>query len=257
MTKRSAALLSALLLIALACSVEPPVYTPSAPQSTAGALNATYQAGTATAEGIWTDTPTGSPSSPAITSTPGGTSTLTPSPRPSSTATPSASPTSSIVELPTLAPGTAIYEVPPETGGLLSDADIRALANLCVVEVRGQGTKRDAACVSVVSTVLTRMERHELSDGTVTGTIRWRCRPGSLTCEFPAWVVNGCDGIRAGACPADFPDDQIHFVIVVYEYTRLLALTRDACEGYIYYGSRDIDRGGCEIEGPNGVEGFH
>jgi len=252
-TKRSALLLSALLLAVIACEVTPPTYTPSPPQMTAGALNATYRAEAT----LWTEMPTGSPSLPAITSTPGGTSTLTPSPRPSVTATPSASPTSSIVELPTLGPGTAIYEVPPETGGVITDADIRALANLCVVEVRGQGAKRDAACVSVVSTVLTRIGARDMSDGSIIGTIRWRCYRDTVACQFPAYVTRGCEGISPQSCPDNYPDDQVHFVIVVYEYTRLLAMTRGACSGYLYYGSRPSDRGDCEIAGPNGVEGFH
>jgi hypothetical protein len=241
--KRALIFIIALLVATLACDSNPPAYTPSAPQATAGALNATYAAGTATAPSV----------TPSVTVTPEPTVTVTPS----VTATPSATMKSSIIELPTLAPGTAIYEVPPETGGALSDADIRALANLCVVEVRGQGAKRDAACVSVVSTVLTRVRSQDMSDGTVIGTIRWRCYRDTVACQFPAYVTRGCEGISPQSCPDNYPDDQVHFVIVVYEYTRLLAITRGACLDYLYYGSRPSDRGDCEIAGPNGVEGFH
>lgn len=258
MSRRVIGAALALLLAALACEVKPPDYTPSPPQMTAGALNATYEArATQTAEAKWTDTPTGSPSLPATTSTPGATSTSTPSPRPPATQTPTKKPTSSIVELPTLGTGTYVYEVTPETGGVITDADIRALAGLCVVEVRGLGDKRDAACASVVSTVFERMERHELSDGTVKGTITYGCAPGVMACQFPAFVAQGCKGIQPAACPDNYPETVTHFTIVVYEYLRLRALTEGGCFNYFYYGNQPFDRGGCEIAGPGGIEGFH
>jgi len=77
----------------LACDWTPPPYTPSAPQQTAGAYNATYAAGTMTAL-----------AGPSLTPTPPDTPT---DPAPSRT------PTSSICELPTLGPGTFILEVTP------------------------------------------------------------------------------------------------------------------------------------------------
>lgn len=157
--------------------------------------------------------------------------------------------------MPTLGTGTYVYEIPsPEP---LSDADIRSLAQLCVVEVRGMGEKRDPACISVVSTVFERMERHELSDGTVQGTIAWGCHAGVTECQFPAYVVNGCAGIQPSACPQNYPDAVTHFTIVVYEYLRLRALSDGACEGYFYYGIKPFDWGGCEIASPGGSEGFH
>lgn len=214
-----------------ACVLIVPTEPPSPPQLTAGALNATYEAGaTLTAQ-----------------------STETPTPEP--TDTPTATLTSSVIELPTLGTGTYVYEAP--TAAPLTDADVRALANLCTVEVRGMGDRRDPACISVVSTVLERIERRELSDGTVRGTIAWGCTAGKRECQFPAYVVNGCAGIQPSACPQNYPDSVTHFTIVVYEYLRLRALSDGACEGFFYYGIKSFDRGGCEIAGPGGVEGYH
>lgn len=192
---------------------------------------------------------------PAVAPEPSAIQSYTPlaSRTPAPSVTPAASPTSGIKELPTLATGTYVYEVPPETGGTLSDADIRTLANLCVVEVRGYGDARDPACVSVVSTVFTRMARKHLSDGTVEGTITWDCKAGDIACQFPAYVAQGCRGIKPSACPENYPEAQTHFTIVVYEYLRLKAMTDGACTGYEYYGIKAFDYGGCRVAG----EGFH
>lgn len=244
MTKRNrnrswlAGLLAGLLLISsAACTLIVPTEPPSPPQMTAGALNATYEA-----EATETFAATNIPSA-----------TVTPSPTATDTPTPCCG--LGITELPTLGTGTYVYEVPtPEP---ISDADLRALAGLCTVEVRGAGDKRDASCVSVVSTVFERMERGELSDGTVRGTIAWGCYAGAKECQFPAYVANGCAGIQPSACPQSYPDSVTHFTIVVYEYLRLRALTDGACQGYFYYGIKPFDRGGCEITAPSGVEGFH
>lgn len=50
-------LLAIIALAILACTVQPPIYTPSAPQQTAGALNATYEA-RATVSALPVDQPT-------------------------------------------------------------------------------------------------------------------------------------------------------------------------------------------------------
>lgn len=231
-----AGLLVALLLISsAACTLILPTEPPSPPQMTAGALNSTYEA-----EATETF---------AATNIPTDTVTATPSPTATDTPTPCCG--LGITELPTLGTGTYVYEVP--TVEPLSDGDLRALAGLCTVEVRGAGERRDAACVSVVSTVFERMERRELSDGTVRGTIAWGCYAGARECQFPAYVANGCAGIQPSACPQSYPDAMTHFTIVIYEYLRLRALTDGACTGYFYYGIKPFDFGGCEIAG----EGFH
>jgi hypothetical protein len=139
----------------------------------------------------------------------------------------------------------------------LSDHDVRYLARLCTVEVRGMGKNRDIACMSVVSTVLYRMAHHELSDGTVKGTIAWNCKAGDEGCQFPAYTVNGCDGILPQACPLSYPDTVSHFAAVVAHYLAGHGKAPGVCEGYLYYGNQPYDRGGCEIAGPTGVEGWH
>lgn len=95
-----AILLLAILAAALACLAEPPTQAPSPPQQTAGALNATYAAGTQTAH-------------------PSPTPTLTPSAAPSPTSTPMPSLTPSLTLTSSIVEVTAtrtIIEVTPGRG---------------------------------------------------------------------------------------------------------------------------------------------
>lgn len=143
--------------------------------------------------------------------------------------------------------GTAICEFP--------DTDENILSRLCTVEVRGFGSKRRAACLSVISTVFKRMEMGEYSDGSVTGTILWGCTPEHGCNHFPGFVVNGCEGIVAEACPWNYPADIAYFQAVARD-----ALNGDweagsaVCRGYTYYGSRDSDMraDACIIESETG-----
>lgn len=172
------------------------------------------------------------------------TATAAPINRPTGTPTP----TSSIRELPQPETGTYIYEIPPE--------DVDILARLCVVEVRGFGSQRASACASVVSTVLERMRRHYLSDGTVAGTIAWGCLPGVIDCQFPAYVVNGCDGILPASCPHNYPGDIAYFRGVVRDFQHG-QVRGQLCLAYLYYGSRNLDMSDCVVEGNGQREGFH
>ena len=118
-----------------------------------------------------------------------------------------------------------------------NQSDIDILARLCVVEVRGFGGMRDDACVSVVSTVMTRMNSGYLSNGTVRGTILWGCTAESCI-QFPGYVVNGCAGIQPAACPWNYPDDIAHFRDVVDSYLRGRWGPGFWCSGFTYYDSR-------------------
>lgn len=89
------AVLVFLLASSLACNYQTPVYTPSPPQATAGALNSTYEAqATASAQ-------------------PGPPVTAVQSQTVTASVTSTVTPTSSICELPTLGPGTYVLEVTP------------------------------------------------------------------------------------------------------------------------------------------------
>lgn len=229
------------VLILSACQASGPLATQIADSNTAIAQ-------TATGAPLWTTTPTASPSLSDTISTPTATYTLTPSPQPSPTATP----TSSIVEVPIC--NTSICEVPDQAEDIL--------ARLCVVEVRGMAEKRDAACLSIVSTVLTRMATNTYSDGTVAGTITWGCTPENGCTQFPGFVVNGCQGILPQACPWNYPDDINYFLA-----DARLGLYgsgphgSDECHKFLYYDSRESSRGlpgACVIEADNGqFEVFH
>lgn len=127
--------------------------------------------------------------------------------------------------------------------------DTGHLARLCWVEVRGMGEEREAACASVVSTVLTRAAYGILSDGTIEGTITWGCGPETVACQFPAYVVHGCEVVRE-ACPFDDPQGVAYFRLVVI--LTLEGTIRPACDGYVYYGIQDFDAPECRIEADNG-----
>lgn len=214
----------------------------SSPQQTAAAYNATYAAGTATANAIFVPTPEYNP-----TMTP----TATETPQPTDTPTPTLTAWAPIEVTPC---GQAICVLP--------DQDEDVLARLCVAEVRGFGDKRRIACLSVISTVLTRMVTRLYSDGTVEGTIKWGCGPETQACAFPRYIVDGCEGIIPSACPWAYPDSIAYFQGVARD-----ALdgewggTSGVCRGYLYYGSRDLDMmpDACIITSQNGLEkeGFH
>lgn len=137
---------------------------------------------------------------------------------------------------------------PPATLAF-SPAEERSLAALCWVECRGMQDQRAACCTSVIDTVMTRIRRDLISDGTVIGTIRWGCTSNNMQCQFPAFVTRGCNGITY---PCPFYDKQglelFTMIVKLYEAKAI----RPACQGYIYYGLKPFDRPDCRIEAPNG-----
>lgn len=119
-----------------------------------------------------------------------------------------------------------------------------------MIEARDMQDKRGDACLSVISTVFTRMRLKILSDGTVAGTIIWKCYQDTLACQFPAYSVNGCDGIIPQACPDYYPHDIEYFSEIVKNY---LSGKRGNCSDYLFYGMPvDINRNECEIKSDNG-----
>lgn len=106
-------LLLVVTVLFVSCNFQPPIYTPSPPQMTAGALNSTYEAGTSTARAA-TVTPTATVTliSPAeATATQRAADLLSPMPFDTPTPIVRDTPTSSICPLPTLGPGTYVLEV--------------------------------------------------------------------------------------------------------------------------------------------------
>jgi len=140
---------------------------------------------------------------------------------------------------------------------VIEDSDEDILSRLCTVEVRGFGSKRRAACLSVISTVFKRIRTLEYSDGSVTGTILYGCTPERGCQHFPGFIINGCEGIVAEACPWNYSNDIAFFHAVARD-----ALNGDwdagsaVCLGYTYYGSHDIDNrvDACAIEADNGLK---
>lgn len=167
-------------------------------------------------------------------------------------ATPTVKPTSSI--LPITPCGQSICEISSQ-----DMSDVAILARLCVVEVRGFAERREDACQSIVSTVTTRMERKELSDGTVAGTIAWGCTPTTVKCQYPAYVVWGCKDIDPQACPWSYPQDILYFENVVYHFLTGRWGPNENCLNYLYYDSRpEHPLDACKIEALNGqYEYFH
>lgn len=183
---------------------------------------------------------------------------------PAQSETPTASVTSTakyVTQTPTAT--SSIVEITP-CGAYICErtdnqSDIDMLARLCVVEVRGFGSTRDDACVSVVSTVVTRIMTMTYSDGTVRGTLLWHCDPNSCD-QFPGYVVNGCDGILPTACPWTYQADIVHFRDVVDHFLRGRWGPGFWCSGYIYYDSRPssftpdvctFDKSGCQPVPPD------
>lgn len=144
------------------------------------------------------------------------TPTATPEPRPTATPRPTVDPRPSAVP-------TAPF----------NQSDREHLARLCVVEVRSMAEKRADACLSVISTVMTRIAAGQMTDGTIAGTITRGCTPESVTCQFPAYVINGCEGIIATACPHNYPDEIAYFLRVVSRYFD--DGERGSCTGYLFY----------------------
>lgn len=161
------------------------------------------------------------------------------------------SPTVTILPLPT-----QIMPTPGTPVGILEVtlADRASLAKLCVIEVRDlvpNSVRRDA-CLSIISTVITRTLNRIISDGTIAGTIGWNCTATSQTCQFPASVLGtGCDGLIPVACAYNYPNDLAFFKVVVDQYFNQAA--RGSCDGYIYYGITPLDPPECRIEDSHGM----
>jgi hypothetical protein len=130
-----------------------------------------------------------------------------------------------------------------------SAAEERSLAALCWVECRGMQDQRAACCTSVIDTVMTRISRGKMTDGTVIGTIRYGCGPETKACQFPAFVTRGCQGITH---PCPFYDEEglelFGMIVKLYE-ERAIETT---CGGYLFYGLKSFDRPECRIEAQNG-----
>lgn len=162
---------------------------------------------------------------------------------PTATPTITITPTSSIREVTPC--GAAICEIEP---------DEIVLSRLCTVEVRGMGRHKDAACMSVISTVYERIRQGKYTDGSVKGTLRFGCGPYTVECQLPAYAANGCDGIIPQACPLNYPVDMAYFVGVARRYIEG-ERARDGCYGALYYGSRhgvDDKADACVIFALNG-----
>lgn len=172
--------------------------------------------------------PTGTPE-PTITLTPWRPVTVTP--RPSTT------PVDHIIELNT--------------------DEVEWLSATCWIEGRGFGDRRVDLCASVVSTIMYRTRNHFDSDGTVRGTLTFRCTPESEWCAFPSWAVTGCEGIVPEVCPFYDTDGMIYFRGVVLGY--LSGQFTAPCADFPFYDSRpDIPDGACLIEdGRGNTEVFH
>lgn len=156
-------------------------------------------------------------------------------------------PTPTPTRTPPLDTSTPSPSLTPEVTPILASAvEIKALSGLCWVETRGMGLKKPTACASVLSTVFTRAYKKLLSDGTILGTIRWECREDSVTCQFPAFVSFGCEGITH-PCPFDDPKGMVEFMGYVYQY--LYGKLTGECSGYAYYNVDDLSEegAGCVI----------
>ena len=171
---------------------------------------------------------------------PAPTATVAPTP-PSPAPTPTPSPV--VVTLITHKTVYTIYE--------LSSQDVLYLAALCVVETKNMDGVRADACRSVVSTVLARMRNRVLSDGTVAGTLTWNCKTGDIACQFPAYVVNGCETIKPNMCPYNYSSRLIDYVGIVDRYLRNQGSASASCTGYLFYDLRH-DGTDCKIEATNG-----
>lgn len=184
---------------------------------------------------------------PTPTSRPAATPTHTPAP--ATTLTP-ASPHTAIPYHSSLEPG----PVPTPSPMVITEKEHRALAALCWVECRGMLEQRSACCLSVIDTVMTRIRRGLITDGTVIGTIQYGCGPTTLECQFPAYVTRGCTGIVA-PCPFDDVSSMRFFASVVFLYVTNGA--EPACAGYLYYGLQDFDTPTCVITSDGGFLNFH
>jgi hypothetical protein len=156
----------------------------------------------------------------------------------------------------TPAPGVAQGGVVEPTASVnFSQAEEQSLAALCWVECRGMLDQRAACCSSVIDTVMTRIERGLMTDGTVIGTIRYGCGPETKTCQFPAFVTRGCKGITH-PCPFNDPDGLALFDNVVQLYEA--GAIKPSCAGYLFYGLRKFDKPDCRIAASNGSwSNFH
>jgi hypothetical protein len=155
-----------------------------------------------------------------------------------------------LLAIATPGPGVAIGGiVEPLAEVRFSQAEERSLAALCWVECRGMLDQRAACCTSVIDTVMTRIERGKMTDGTVIGTIRYGCGPGVVQCNFPAFVTRGCHGITH-PCPFYDKDGLELFGMIVKLYEA--EAIRPTCDGYLFYGLKSFDRPDCRIEASNG-----
>lgn len=137
-----------------------------------------------------------------------------------------------------------------------SEDELAMLAKLCTVEVRDMAGVRDTACLSVVSTVITRLTSGIMGGISIKDTIARGCYPDTIHCPFPAHVVWGCDGIIARACADSYPLDITHFTHVVESY---FEGERGDCDGYLSYGIKSFDlHQACVIQAANGLyQGWH
>lgn len=161
----------------------------------------------------------------------------------SATMTPSVTPF--VVETAVIPPTfTTMLTSTPTYAPLTNDV----LAALCWVECRGMEEQRPNCCASVVDTVYTRIDARQMSDGTIFGTLNWGCTEDSETCQFPAYVVNGCSGINS-PCPYDDPEGLAYFTDVVNSYSGGELVPY--CANFLFY-DLGLDTPECTIEAGNG-----
>jgi hypothetical protein len=137
----------------------------------------------------------------------------------------------------------------PVISAQFSPSEEKSLAALCWVECRGMLDQRTACCTSVIDTVMTRIEKDKMTDGTIIGTIRYGCGPQTIACQFPAFVTRGCRGITH-PCPFDDEEGMKLFGMIVTLYEA--GAIEPECDGYLFYGLKPFDKPDCRIEASNG-----
>jgi hypothetical protein len=118
---------------------------------------------------------------------------------------------------------------------LIPSTDLLYLARLCVMEVRGMSSESHRACLSVVSTALTRTENRFLSDGTLASTLGW---VSGDTWQFAGYLVDGCSpAMKPETCPDNYPHLLAEYKLLIKHYLRGDSRIMPKCEHYLFYNS--------------------
>lgn len=129
-------------------------------------------------------------------------------------------------------------------GYIFNNDTVELLARNCVAEVRGMKEKREDACLSVTSTVLTRTTTRHISTGTVESTLNWH---SGHTWQFVPWVTLGCEYVDPIACLDNYSLDWARHAIGNY-----IIGERGSCDDYLYYNSIEGGNNDCIILSSNG-----